>query len=102
MTSDRAVPVAEAVYVPDAYEAIGREIDAGKVLVERYEDKTAIQRQAITEMTVHTIYKRKLLDADTPKARFYETYFPEAWDFAVQNAAQANAYCAQWEKEHLK
>ena len=102
MTAGQAVEVASASYVPDAYEAILREIDAGAVRVKRYEDKTDEQKRDITEMTAYCILKNRHLSAGTPKARFYEQSFPVAWALALENQARAEAYVARWEKEHLK
>ena len=55
-TSDRVVSVVDAEHIPDAFEAIRREMDAGAVHVRRYEDKTEEQKRDITEMTVCTIF----------------------------------------------
>ena len=101
VTVDHAVSVASAVFIPDVYEAILREIAAGAVRVKRYEDKTEAQRQDILAMMVHYIFKNRLLSARTPKACFVEQRFSEAWRYAAQNEANAVEYVAQWEKEHL-
>ncbi len=101
VTADHAVAVAAAEFIPNAYEAILPEIAAEAVRVKRYEDKTEQQRRDITEMMVRKIFKNGYLGAATPKARFMEQYFPEAWAFARQNAANAAAYVAKWEEEHL-
>ena len=101
VTSDRTVPVTSAEFIPDAYEAITREIEAGTVRVRRYEDKTEEQKRDITGMTAYYILKNNHLGANTPKARFYEHSFPAAWACALENEANAQEYIAQWEKEHL-
>ena len=85
VTSNHAVPVISTEYVPNAYEAIQREIQSGAVRVRRYEDKTEEQKRGITEMMVHVILKNGYLGADTPKARFYEENFPQAWGYALEN-----------------
>jgi len=99
--SNLVVPVASAVFIPDVYGEILREVAAGTVRVKRYEDKTRAETQDIFEMMVHYIFKNRLLGAQTPKARFIEQNFPEAWRYAAQNEARAAEYIAQWEKEHL-
>jgi len=101
VTCGHAVPVISTEYIPDAYEAIAREIAAGAVRVKRYEDKTPEQKRDITEMMVCKIYKDGFLGANTPKARFFEKSFPEAWGYALENQARAKEYIAKWEKEHL-
>jgi len=97
---DRAVSVIGAERIPDAYEAIRQEMDAGAVRVRRYEDKTEEQKRDITEMTVGTIFKHGMLEADTPKARFIEQSFPQAWAYAANHRAQAAEYIERWEKAH--
>ena len=77
--ADKAVPVAAAEFIPDAYEAILREIDAGTVRVDRYESKTPQQLREYNEHLSRTILENRL-GADTPKARFIKQYFPEAWE----------------------
>jgi hypothetical protein len=101
VTAGHAVRVASAEHIPDAYEAIAREIDAGAVRVKRYEDKTGEQKRGITEMTAWVILKNGHLGAGTPKARFYARSFPEAWALAGANRARAGEYIAKWEEEHL-
>jgi hypothetical protein len=83
--ADRAVDVLSAKYIPDAYEAIAREIESGMVRVKRYEDKTEEQKRDITEMTARLILKNGYLGEETPKARFYERSFPAAWALALEN-----------------
>jgi len=102
VTAGRAVGVASAEYIPEAHEAIAREIEAGAVRVKRYEDKTEAQKRDITEMTAWVILKNGHLETGTPKARFYERSFPGAWALALENRARAADYIAQWEKAHLK
>ena len=101
VTADRAVPVASAQFIPDAYEAIQHEIAAGAVRVKRWEDKTDAQKRDLIDMAVWVIFKNGYLGMDTPKARFYERSFPAAWVYVRENAGQAQEYIAQWEKEHL-
>jgi len=100
--ADRAVNVASADYIPDAHEAIAREIEVGAVRVKRYEDKTQAQKRDITEMTAWVILRDGYLEAGTPKSRFYERSFPEAWALALENQARSGEYIAQWEKAHLQ
>jgi len=101
-TCNHAVPVSSAEHIPDAYEAIQREIEAGAARVKRYEDKTEEQKRDITETMACKILKDGYLGADTPKARFYERSFPEAWACALENQARAQEYVARWEREHLR
>jgi len=102
VTAGRAVDVVSAQYIPDAYESIAREIDAGTVRFKRYEDKTDEQKRDITEMAAWAILKNGHLSAATPKARFYEQSFPQAWALVLENQARAGEYIAQWEKAHLQ
>jgi len=76
------VPVTSAEFIPDAYEAILREIDAGTVRVDKYENKSEEYLQERTEGMARHIVKSGWLEADTPKARFAEQYFPAAWEMA--------------------
>ena len=101
-TSDRAVSVIDAERIPDAYEAIRCGIDTGAVRVKYYEDKTGEQKRDIKEMTVGMIFKYGLLDTDTPKARFIEQSFPQAWAYAASHRAQAAEYIERWEKAHAE
>ncbi|MCL2301006.1 MAG: hypothetical protein FWC27_12765 [Firmicutes bacterium] len=85
VTAGSAVTVASAEHIPNAYEAILREIEAGAVRVDSYEGKTAERRRDITEMMVRLILQDGYLSAATPRARFFERSFPEAWALAQQN-----------------
>jgi len=84
--ADKAVPVAAAEYISDAYEAIQHEIAAGTVRVDSYESKTPQWRQEFNEHLLRNILEN-WLGADTPKARFVEQNFPEAWAMAQQAQA---------------
>ena len=82
--ADRAVPVAAAAFIPDAYEAILREIKAGTVRVDSCESKTPRRRQEFNAHMAQSILEERWLGANTPRARFVERYFPEAWEMARQ------------------
>ena len=84
--ADRAVDVASVAYIPDAYEAILREIEAGMVRVDSYADKSAERRLEFTERMASRILKERWLTAATPRSRFIEQYFPEAWALALKTA----------------
>jgi len=81
-----AVDVVSAAYIPDAYEAILREIEAGMVRVDSYEEKSAEWRLEFTEHMASHILKERWLTAATPRSRFIEQYFPEAWALALKTA----------------
>jgi len=102
VTADRSVTVASAQFIPDACEAILREVAAGAVRVKRWEDKTQAQKREITEMVAWVILRNGYLGAGTPKAYFYARSFPEAWALALENQVQAGKYITGWEKAHLK
>jgi len=84
--ADKAVLVATAEYIPDAYEAIQRKIAAGTVRVDSYESKTPQQRQEFNEHLSRS-FLENWLGTDTSKARFIKQYFPEAWEMARQTQA---------------
>ena len=80
----KAVPVTAAEFIPDAYGAIQREIDAGAVRVDRFADKPPQRRQDFDEHLAQRILREQWLGAASPKACFVKQYFPQAWELARQ------------------
>ena len=84
VTAYEAIAVSSTAFIPDAYEAILREIDAGTVRIDSYESKTEAYRRERAEGLARHILKNGWLRADTAKARFVEQHFPEAWALALE------------------
>lgn len=83
------VPVTEAIFIPDVYEAILHYEQADLVHVIRYNEMPQERLQLLHDHITQLIVAQNLpFRPETELAQFYATYFPALW---VRAAAQINA-----------
>jgi hypothetical protein len=85
--SKEPLAVAEADPVSDAYERILRYEQEGQLLINRYEDRSAVQVQRDRNMVLGAIKRFGLLEGSHVLSDFVSARFPQLWEEARQIAA---------------
>jgi len=85
--SEKAVPVADSVHIPDVYSAILSFAERGLFIYERYEDLPQQRHKKIQDWVLKWIEDGDWINKpDEPMARFYKEKWPEYWLMAEFHA----------------
>lgn len=86
--SEKTVEVAEAIYVPNVYEAMLCEEAAGRLRVLRYNERSQKRQEELIDLLAETITKNDFFCNDSIKATFMKKFFVKAWERAEKQRTQ--------------
>ncbi len=84
-----ATDTADCLVIPDLYEYLCREMDAGRLILRRHKDMPEGVLASYRRMTVeHLVDNGFVNDPTCEYAQFVRTYMPETWQEALQKAKE--------------
>ena len=77
--SEKAVPVINETYIPDACEALLEQERLGTLVIHRYHELSAEMLNWILKVQADIIKKSNLIHTPGPMADYYREHYPESW-----------------------
>ena len=78
--------VADAVFVPDVYDALLEYEAAGQLRVLRYNEQTDARRAELVQMIAAAIRQSGFFAGDPEQQQFMQTHFAASWRIAHEQA----------------
>lgn len=80
--SEKAVPVLEEIFIPDACEALLEQEKMGTLVIRRYHQLPEKMLEWIRSVQTEIIRRDDLLNSPGSKADYYRIHYPESWAMA--------------------